>query len=218
MNHLDFPLDMKAISDDGGIEGFAATYGNLDHGGDIILPGALTKTLRGRKSLPMLLFHDQRRPIGVWTEFEDSSKGLKMRGRISIATAQGKEAHQLAMDGALGGLSIGYQTIKDRYTEKARELVELGLHEVSLVSVPMNDRALVTGVKEILESGGMPTVRQFEDFLRDAGGFSKAKAAAIAGKAAPLLRGEPEAEGDPMAALWDAIRDAPIIDLTGEPD
>lgn len=217
MQYLDFPLDVKAISDDGAIEGFAAVYGNLDHGGDIILPGAMTKTIKGRKSLPMLLFHDQRRPVGVWNEFEDTAKGLKVRGRISIKTAAGLEAHTLAADGALAGLSIGYSTIKDRYTEKARELHELGLHEVSLVSVPMNDRALITGVKEILESGGLPTVRQFEEFLRDAGGFSKAKAAAIAGKAASLLRGEPDAETDPITAFWAALRDAPVIDLTGEP-
>lgn len=217
MNHFDFPLDVKDVGDDGTIEGFAATYGNQDHGGDIILPGAFTKTLRGRKSLPMLLFHDQRRPVGVWSEFEDSARGLKMRGRISTGTTDGQQAHQLAKDGALGGLSIGYQTIKDRYTDKARELVEVGLHETSLVAIPMNEKAVITAVKENMEAGTLPTVRQFEDFLRDAGGFSKAKAAAIASKAASLLRGDPEVETDPAAAFWAAMRDAPIVDLTGEP-
>lgn len=218
MQTFDFPLDVKDVGDDGSIEGFAATYGNMDHGGDIILPGAFTKTLKGRKSLPMLMFHDQRRPVGVWTEFEDSARGLKLRGRIATATAEGQQAHLLAKDGALAGLSIGYRTIKDRYTEKARELIELGLHETSLVAIPMNEKAVVTAVKELLDGGQLPTVRQFEDFLRDAGGFSKTLAAAIAGKAAPHLRGEPEVEADPVAAFWAAMRDAPIIDLTGEPD
>lgn len=218
MQHLDFPLDVKDVGEDGAIEGFAATYGNVDFGGDVILPGAFTKALKGLKSLPMLLFHDQRRPVGVWNKFEDTPRGLKMGGRISTATAEGEQAHLLAKDGALAGLSIGYRTLKERYTEKARELIELGLHEVSLVSVPMNDKAVVTAVKEMVEAGGMPSVRQFEEFLRDAGGFSKTVAAAIAGTAAPHLRGEPEGEVDEAALFWAAIRNAPVIDLTGEPD
>lgn len=215
MRHLDFPLDAKDVGEDGQIEGFAAVYGNVDFGGDIILPGAFAKTIKGRKSLPMLLYHDQRRPIGVWTDFEDSARGLKMKGKIS-STADAQEAYAHAKEGALSGLSIGYRTIKERYTDKARELIELGLHETSLVAIPMNERALVTNVKDILEGGSLPTVREFEEFLRDAGGFSKSLAAAIAAKATPHLRGEPEAEGDPLAAFWALLRSAPIIDETGE--
>jgi HK97 family phage prohead protease len=214
----DFPLDVKDVGEDGAIEGFAATYGNVDRGGDVIMPGAFAKTLRGRKSMPMLLFHDQRRPIGVWTDFEDSTKGLKLKGRISVGIPDGAQAHQLAKDGALSALSIGYQTIKDRMTATSRELVELGLHEASLVTIPMNERAVVTAVKDLLAGGTLPTVREFEDFLRDAGGFSKTLAAAIAGKAAPHLRGDPEVQADPLAQLWAAIRNAPVEDLTGEPD
>lgn len=196
MKHLDFPLDVKDVGEDGSIEGIAAAYNNVDFGGDIILPGAFTKTLKGRKSLPMLLYHDQRLPIGVWNEFEDTPKGLKMRGRIVTTTSTGAEALTLAKEGALAGLSIGYRSMKDRYTEAARELIEVGLHEASLVAIPMNDRAQVTRVKDILESGNLPSVREFEDFLRDAGGFSKSLAVAIAAKATPLLRGEPGAQAN----------------------
>ena len=216
MKHLDFPLDVKDVGDDGVIEGLAAAYNNVDFGGDIILPGAFTKTLKGRKSLPMLLYHDQRMPIGVWDEFEDTAKGLKLGGRIVTTTATGAEALTLAKAGALGGLSIGYRSMKDRYTDAARELIEVGLHEASLVAIPMNERALVTRVKDILESGNLPSVREFEEFLRDAGGFTKSKAVALASVCAPHLRGEPEAAADPMAAFWAAMRDAPIIDETGD--
>ncbi len=196
MRTLDFPLDVKDIGEDGAIEGLAAAYGNVDFGGDIILPGAFTKTLRGRKSLPMLLYHDMRMPVGVWTEFEDTAKGLRLKGRITTATQAGVEALALARDGALAGLSIGYRSMKERFTEKARELIEVMLHETSLVSIPMNERAQITHVKDILASGELPSVRQFEAFLRDAGGFSKSLATAIAAKATPHLRGEPEAKAN----------------------
>jgi hypothetical protein len=45
----------------------------------------------------------------------------------------------------------------------------------------MNERAVITSVKSILEDGRLPTLREFEHFLREAG-FSKSQATAIAGK------------------------------------
>jgi len=208
MKHLDFPLDVKDVGEDGSIEGLAAAYNNVDFGGDIILPGAFDRTLKGRKSLPMLLHHDQRLPIGVWSEFDASgSKGLLMKGRIVTSTATGAEALALAREGALAGLSIGYRATKERYTDKARELQEIALHEASLVSIPMNERAQVTRVKDILDSGNLPTVREFEEFLRDAGGFSKSLAVAIAAKATPHLRGEPGAKAiDELQQFYIALR------------
>jgi hypothetical protein len=49
MSELDFVLDAKALADDGEIEGLAAGYGNLDFGGDVILPGAIAASIAGRK-------------------------------------------------------------------------------------------------------------------------------------------------------------------------
>lgn len=205
MDHLDFPLDSKAVAEDGQIEGIVAAYGNVDAGGDLIMPGAFTKSLKGRKTLPMLLFHDQQRPIGVWNEWEDSAKGLTLRGKIVTATAAGAEALTLAREGALAGLSIGYRSVKAKFVGAVRELSEIALHEGSLVAIPMNDRALITRVKDILDGGKLPTVREFEEHLRDAG-FSKALATAIAAKATPHLRGEPEAKADDALEFLKALR------------
>jgi len=213
MNELDFTLDTKALNDEGYIEGLAAGYGNLDFGGDIMLPGSLAKGLLGRKAVPMLMYHDHQRPAGVWTDFQETNDGLLVKGRFSMSTSTGKEAHGLVKDGAIGGLSIGYGDTKAKMVGKARHISETYLHEVSLVTIPMNAKAEIFSVKDILEAGNMPTVREFEGLLRDAG-FSKAKAAAIAGTATPHLRGEPD--GDPLAAFWELLRGAPIIDLTGE--
>lgn len=207
MQTFDFPLEVKDVGEDGQIEGFAAAYGNVDHGGDIILPGAFTKTLRGRKSLPMLLYHDGHRPVGVWNAFEDSDRGLKIKGRITTVSSDGAEALALVRDGALAGLSIGYRSVKERYTDTARELIELTLLETSLVAVPMNDRAQVTKVKNIAGEGRLPALRDFEEFLREAG-FSRTQATAIAGKGlSHLLRGEPgdATGGDYVSALRAAL-------------
>jgi len=94
--------------------------------------------------------------------------------------------------------------LRHKFEGKTRQLHELALHEVSLVPVGMNDRAVVTQIKSLIEDGGMPSVREFEEFLRDAGGFSKSLAAAIATKAAPHLRGEPEVKANPDD-FWNAL-------------
>ena len=124
MNHLDFTLDTKAVTDDGLIEGVAAGYGNIDAGGDVIVPGALNRSLKGRKSVPMLMFHDQTRPAGVWTEFAESREGLIVKGQLSLSSQSGQEAHGLVRDGAIGGLSIGYRTIREQLVGKTRQLLE----------------------------------------------------------------------------------------------
>jgi HK97 family phage prohead protease len=193
MNELDFQLDTKAVDDEGHIEGLAVGYGNVDYGGDVVLPGAITKSIAGGKPVPMLMYHDQKRPAGVWTEFKEVAEGLLAKGRFSMSTRYGKEAHGLVKDGAIGGLSMGYRTLRHQIVGKARHIIEAALHEVSLVTIPMNEKTIVLSVKDIVSGGELPTVRQFEDFLRDAGGFSKSLAAAIASKAQPLLnRGDPD--------------------------
>lgn len=194
MSELGFGFEVKSIDEAGYIAGVAAGYGNVDHGGDVIMPGALTKAIAGRSSVPMLLFHDHKRPVGSWSKFDESGEGLRVEGRIAIKSDGGREAHALVEAGALSGLSIGYKTLRHKFEGKIRQLHELSLHEVSLVPVGMNDRAVITQIKSMVEAGELPTVREFEEFLRDAGGFSKSLAAAIAGKATPHLRGEPEAK------------------------
>lgn len=206
MNELDFALETKALDDEGHIEGLAAGYGNMDFGGDVMLPGSITKSIAGKSRIPMLMFHDHKRPAGVWTQFTETTDGLLVKGRFSMSTSNGKEAYGLVKDGALGGLSIGMHGIKSRIVGKARHIYDAMLHEISLVTVPMNERTQVLSVKDILDGGELPTVRQFEDFLRDAGGFSKSLAAAIASKAQPLLnRGEPDA-ADELAQFLAGLR------------
>jgi hypothetical protein len=52
----------------------------------------------------------------------------------------------------------------------------------------------VDGVKNALERGKLPTLKDFEAFLRDEAGFSKTQAAAIAGKGLSHLLRQREAD------------------------
>ncbi|WP_257554134.1 HK97 family phage prohead protease [Sphingobium sp. CFD-2] len=198
------PLDIKAVSDDGSIEGYGSVFGNVDSYGEVVEPGAFTQSLvdakRKGQTIKMLWQHDRERPIGVWEDLAEDSKGLWVKGRLAVDVSPlAKETHGLLKMGALDGLSIGYRTLDaEPHATKPNvlSLKRLLLKEVSVVTFAANDRARVESVKQILAAGNLPTVREFEEFLRDAGGFSKSLAAAIAAKATPHLRGEPEAKAD----------------------
>jgi HK97 family phage prohead protease len=207
------PLDAKAVSDTGTIEGYASIFGNVDSYGEIVEPGAfaesLVKSQRTGRKIKMLYQHDPHQPIGVWDDLAEDGKGLWVKGRLLVSQSpKAAEVHGLLKEGALDGLSIGYRTIKSEPKPGkpgVTSLVKLDLLENSIVTFAANERARVEVVKAITEAGGLPTVREFEGLLREAG-FSKAKAAAIATAATPHLRGEPEAEADQLAEFLKGLR------------
>jgi HK97 family phage prohead protease len=215
MKTYDFALETKEVGAAGEFEGYASTFGNVDQGGDIVEPGAfiesIVKAKDERRVIPLLWQHDQREPIGLLKDIAEDTKGLYVKGQLLIdADPLAKRAHGLLKAKALGGMSIGYRIppggiAQDEKRPGISRLKKLDLREVSLVTMPMNIQARVTTVKSILEAGVMPTVREFEEFLRDAGGFSKSLAAAIASKAAPHLRGEPEAKANDAAVFLETL-------------
>ncbi|MBM3763727.1 MAG: HK97 family phage prohead protease [Acidobacteria bacterium] len=147
MKHL--LLEVKlAHGDGGGFEGIASVYGNVDSYGDIVEPGAFSKSIRERgANVPILWQHNAALPIGSGEVYETSS-GLAIRGRILDTVTQGREALALLRAGAVKGLSIGYRTIKDAWdvVRKTRRLVEVKLYEVSVVTFPANELATVGAV------------------------------------------------------------------------
>jgi HK97 family phage prohead protease len=125
------------------IEGHASLWGVPDRGGDVVERGAfaawLGRLARGQAAPPRMLWqHDPREPIGVWDEVAEDARGLRVRGRLLLDLARGREAATLVRAGALDGLSIGYRPLRaDRDGAGRRRLVEIDLWEVSLVTFPM---------------------------------------------------------------------------------
>jgi phage head maturation protease len=57
----DFKFQVKSVNEDGTFEGYSAVYGNVDLGGDVVEPGAFTKTLSDRKNQPPFITIQSRR-------------------------------------------------------------------------------------------------------------------------------------------------------------
>jgi len=193
-------LDIKKLGEDGEFTGYGSIFGNKDVGGDIVVAGAFAKSLAEHRqkgtTVKMFWQHDSHQPIGKWLDLAEDGKGLFVQGKLNMAVQRAREAHALLKDGDIDGLSIGYGVIDSEPDEKRGALLlkQVKLYEVSVVSMAMNERARVDTVKEALLNGELPTLPEFERFLREAG-FSKTQAAAVASRGLThLLRSESEGE------------------------
>jgi hypothetical protein len=126
--------------------GYAAVFDRPDRGGDVVRAGAFARSLkRGGGGVPLLWQHDAGRPIGRIEYLREDKRGLRVIARLSGGRA-GQEAAALLKEGSVGGLSFGYR-VRTASGEAPRELTDLDLIEVSLVTTPMQPRARVHAVE-----------------------------------------------------------------------
>ena len=215
MQRKQFAFKAEDVSADGTFTGYGSVFGNVDSYREIVLPGAFTDSIKAIKAggdpLPMLWQHKSDQPIGGYTALSEDARGLKVTGfLLKDEVQQAAEAYALMKARIVKGLSIGYYVLADSYNEKdnVRSLITLDLREISPVTFPANQEAQVDNVKAalslMLKSGQLPNMKDFEDFLREAG-FSKTQAVAIAnGGLSKLHRGEPgSTKGEDVFKLLD---------------
>lgn len=203
--YIERPFEVKSVKADGTIEGYASVFGEIDSYRDVVVPGAFNKSLqqryvdKGRKGVPMLDQHNSWTPIGLWPieSVKEDATGLWVVGQINMKVQKGVENHALAEQGALSGLSIGYNTKLDEWDDagQVRILREIDLWEISMVTFPAGDSARITSVKSI---SGLDTLSDCEGLLRDAG-FSKSETAAFVSRIKALTQRSDSVDRDAMA-------------------
>lgn len=129
--------------------GYAAIFDCVDRGGDVVRPGAFARAVAaGPEGVPLLWQHAPAKPIGRIEHIAEDARGLRVIGRLSETSAAGREAAALLRDGAVRGLSFGYR-VRDADVGAVRELRDLDLVEVSLVTFPMQPGARVHAVADL---------------------------------------------------------------------
>ena len=208
-NTLIRPLEIKELTAEGSFSGLASVYGNVDLGGDIVLPGAFKEFVKTKDDHIVILdSHQTRSTIGKG-KLTDTHLGLAMQGQLNLKVSRARDVHELMKDNVIGGLSIGFdilpggQKIRE---DGIRELSAIKLWEVSTTVFPMNQAAQVSAVKTLEKC---TSVRDVEDLLRDAVGLSRAQAKLHAGAIWKTLSGQREA--DPSEA---EVSNAVIGNLT----
>lgn len=145
------PLQPSRIAPDGSFAGYASLFRIPDLGKDVVEPGAFRDSLlrRGAAGVRLLWQHDPAEPLGRWLSLVEDSRGLFVRGRLSLAVARAREIHALMLDGAIDGLSIGFRPEKARTEPRSglRRLERVDLWEISIVTFPMLPQARIGAVK-----------------------------------------------------------------------
>lgn len=134
--------------------GYAAVFGRVDRGGDVIRAGAI----RVPDAVPLLWQH-RGPPIGRVERAAADDMGLQVVGAIDdprlAALVEAK---------AIDGLSFGYR-VRTATRGRIREITDLDLVEISLVARPMQPLARIHAVSPspLVGEGGGPSRRLGKD-------------------------------------------------------
>ena len=159
MEHLFKSFEMKA-NEVGKVAGFFSTYDKEpDSYGDIIEPGAFTETIEKRKAtghpFPLCFNHDFSAVIGAVDSIEEKDIGPYAEASF-LDTTQAQDVRKMLQSGAIYQFSFAYDVLDRRDpTEEEKKagiqnvLKKVELFEVSIVTVPANQHAVVTEVKSV---------------------------------------------------------------------
>lgn len=193
--------EVKVAGDSATFAGYASVFGGVDSYGDTILKGAYDYTLKKHGKPKMFVNHDSYAlPVGKWLAAKEDDKGLFVEGEFTPGMAAAEEARAALKHGTVDGLSIGYLLKADdfEHLEDGTRIIKRvsRLAEVSIVTFPADGAARIDldsvkgeGLEEIT------TLKDFEYFLRDAGGMSRELAKAVVSRA-KVVFGQRDAGND----------------------
>ena len=123
------------------LAGYAALFDRRDAGRDAIRKGAFVRTLAERRDpLPLFWQHRPDQRIGWVETVGEDSRGLRVIATIDNPAGGAAAA---VKRGAVTGLSFGYRARGFSRSEAGRDLTNVDLFEVSLVTHPMQHGARV---------------------------------------------------------------------------
>ena len=117
------------------LAGYAAIFDAPDKGGNIVRKGAFARAARA--GVPLLWQHDRNRRIGYVESLSEDARGLRVIARLDDEETPVQ---------AGTGLSFGYR-VRAMKKQDYRELTDLDLIEVSVVTHPMQPLARVLAVE-----------------------------------------------------------------------
>lgn len=151
------PASFKDIDGKKGIvTGYFANFNNKDSDGDIILPGAFTKSISdtgpasSNPRIKHLMNHNVDQPLGVIQVLQEDQKGLYYESQIGTHSL-GADFIKMVESGLITEHSIGFRRVsweKDAKDESLTYLKQLQLWEgSSLTAWGANELTPLTGLK-----------------------------------------------------------------------
>ncbi|MCG6817011.1 HK97 family phage prohead protease [Moraxella catarrhalis] len=148
-------LQIKSVTDTDDerlITGIATTP-STDRDDDILEPLGAKFTL----PIPLLSHHNHSQPIGEVIQAEVTAGGILITAKIAKIDEKGKlkdridEAWHTIKSGLVKCLSVGFKVKEYNYIENSwgLHIKEWEWYELSVVTIPANPDAMITGIKQI---------------------------------------------------------------------
>jgi len=141
-------LEEKEEGQKGILEAYVSIFDNVDLGGDKIIKGAFSESLK--KKLPVgVWMHNWDEPIAKTIKAKEDDKGLYIKAQLIAGVQKADEAYLLLKEGVIDEFSIGYRVLEDEWEENGtRILKKIRLYEWSPVLAGMNPDTELIGIKE----------------------------------------------------------------------
>jgi HK97 family phage major capsid protein/HK97 family phage prohead protease len=144
---------VKAVDADRRVITGTATTPEPDRVGDIIEPLGVSF----KNPLPLLLFHDAKKPVGTTTFKKATKDGIEFTATLPIIDEPGilkdriDEAWQSIKAGLVSGVSVGFRAIEEAFNKETGgfRFIKTEVMELSLVTVPANASATIHSIKAI---------------------------------------------------------------------
>jgi len=148
------PVDMEDGSRT--ISVYYSAFGNVDSDGDVIMPGAFTKSIKengpqAKNRIWHLFNHSTDKPVSKPYELVEDGFGLLARVKMPNTTL-GNDTYELYKAGHITEHSIGFQTVKSQAKQAFNEITEIRLFEGSSVLWGANSNTPTIGVKSQIKA------------------------------------------------------------------
>lgn len=187
-------LEIKAVNEDRRIIRGVATTPAVDRVGDIIDPLGVMF----RNPLAFLWQHDATKPIGTVKFDKPTKDGITFEAEIPTIDEPGTlkdrvdEAWQSIRLGLVRAVSVGFRAIEYSFMDTGGiHFKETEVYELSAVTIPANQEAIVTGFSKNMDAATMAVIKQFDIGVSAASGTQDANASP-GQKAAPGASGRPQ--------------------------
>ncbi len=139
-------LEVKVSKDSTIVEGYLASFNNVDSDKDMFVKGAFSKSLfehgvesESNRKIAHLAYHDVTRPIGKFLELREDDRGLYFKSELGSHT-DGKDFLAMYKAGIIREHSVGFNYLRDKMFQKVDDngnqytlLTEVKLWEGSAV-------------------------------------------------------------------------------------
>lgn len=169
-------LEIKDVDKKEGIvTGYFAAFGMKDSDGDIIHPGAFTKSIQelgptGKGRIKHLMNHNPSQPLGNIIELKEDSYGLYYKSKIGSHTL-GRDFIKMVESDLIKEHSIGFNDLTPsdkRKGENANNITEVKLYEgSSLTAWGANEFTPLVELKALNIEDINARLKAFEKFIRN---------------------------------------------------